>query len=319
MSLDVMGYLKSVNIDIAYSGKNVGSNDIAINCPWCGDESNHLTIHKSKGLMNCWVCNFDEYKSNHPKGWSPNFKSLIREIEKCSWEEVNRIWERIGGEINYNYYSDSPKKEKICKLPPEALSFDNPGPFKGARDYAFNYLMKRGFTKYHVKKYKLLFCPAGDYMHRIIIPIYYNGEIVNWISRKYHDSVKVRYLNCKIEECSIRLSEILYGEQDFDGDIIRIVEGVFDKMRIGDSALSLNRSRLSKRQRDIIIKLSKKTKYTSIILDHDADIRALTIAEDLSPFIPYIKIIKLPKNCDPANLSFESIINHEKNTEFMSF
>lgn len=322
MSLDIIGYLESTGIDIKYSGENVGGNDVAISCPFCDDPSYHLTIHCSKGYLNCWRCEFDEYKAKHKNGWVPNFKALIKEIEKCSWRRAKEIWEDIGGDINeYNEYKKQPyiEKPKACKLPQEALPFDNPGKLTGARDFAFNYLQQRGFTKYHIQKYKLYFCPSGYYQHRIIIPLYKNDKIVNWIGRRYVDHVHARYLNCKLDKCVIRWANTLYGVDHWSGDVIRLVEGAFDKMRIGDSALALNRSQFSRAQRDIVVQISKQAKYVSLLLDPEAEHRAISIAESLCAFVHKIKIVALPIGFDPASMAFDDIMDIERQTPFYTF
>lgn len=325
MSLDILGYLETAEIELVYSGENVGANDVATQCPWCDDPSTHLTINRSNGQLNCWRCDFDEYKSNNKNGWRPSFVSLIKEIEKCSWKEAKRIYEEIGGSSGPYISSEDTKEqrktvEKIV-LPSGFLPFDKPGSFANIRDNIFRYLKRRKFGIPEIEKYKLMFCATGYYVGRVIIPYYKNNEIVNWVGRRTSSQSKARYQNCKIDQCIHRLSELVYGEEYFDpsSGILRIVEGAFDKMRIGDTALALSRSQFSGKQRNIILNLSKNIDQISIILDPEAEKRSISIAENLSQSGKKIKIVQLPLKFDPANMTFDQVLYFENRTSFFKY
>lgn len=320
MSIDVVEYLESVGADLKYSGENVGPNDVAMPCPWCDDPSYHLTVHRTKGHLNCWRCFFDEYRINNKRGWAPSFKALIKEIEECSWGRAKEIWEDIGGDTGGEDFGEKvEERPATCQYPEGCFSFASPGPFAGVRDYAFNYLLRRGFTKYHIEKYQLHFTATGYHQHRIIVPIFQNGVLVNWLGRRFNSAVKSRYLNSRIDNSIVRFAEMVYGAETWQGDVIRIVEGAFDKMRIGSSAVALNRSQFSRKQRNIIMKLGGRDVPISIILDPEAESRAITIGEDLSPFAPRIKVVRLPEGMDPASMEFEQIREAESLTSWYDF
>jgi hypothetical protein len=318
MAIDVVGYLESRGIDLKYSGEqNVGPNDVAINCLWCDDPSFHLTINKKSGKINCWRCDFADYRERHPKKWRPSFKNVIREIEKCSWDRVKEIWEDIGGDI---------PEETVhvtgitCEMPGEAISFYKPGPFEGARDYAYDYLKRRGFNKYHIRTFDLKFCPTGEYKNRIIIPVYHQGELVNWIGRNYGPT-GIRYKNCPLPKCKMRVSQLLFGSElvkDYRLPVLRLVEGYFDMMALGKNALGMGRSNFSKTQRNILVWLLKtyQPKYLSLIMDKGSEYKGSEIADEISPFFPYIKNIWLADERDPADLGLLEIERIEANTKF---
>lgn len=319
MAVDIVGYLEGQGLDLKYSGENVGSNDVAMQCPWCDDPSYHLTIHRSKGFLNCWRCSFEDYKLKNRKGWAPNFKALIKEIEQCSWKEAKARWEEIGGEGA----QDSPVAieglAEFCSLPDEARLFSNPGPYTGIRDFAYNYLKNRGFTRYHIEKYNIHFCPEGYYGDRIIIPIYKNNKLVNWLGRRYNPNIKFRYRNCNIKKCVVRLNEMLYGEEEWCGNVLRIVEGALDRIRLEETAVGINRSKISFIQKRIICRLGAKADYSSLILDPEAYANAYEIAEELSALLTRLKIVRLPKGTDPAALTVEQITDIERKTPFIEF
>jgi hypothetical protein len=322
MGLDIVGYLETTDVDLVYSGQNVGANDVAMECPFCDDPSTHLTVHRTTGYLNCWRCNFDDYKSQSKKGWRPSFKALIREIEKCSWGEAKRIYESLGGDSDEFPYSSTIKQEicvEKCDFPSGTVSFDSPGPYSALRDKIYGYLMSRNFTKYHIQKYGLHFCGMGAYTGRIIIPYYLNGKVVNWVGRRTSRMSKGRYLNCRIDSCCERMANMLYGQETFEGKVLRLVEGAFDKMRIGDSALGLSRSTFSSKQRNIILQLAKYCDFISLMLDPEAEKRAISIAEELSVGGKKIKIVQLPLGLDPAEMTPEEILYHENKAEFFHY
>lgn len=323
MSLDIIGYLERAGVDFVRSGENVGSSDVAMECPFCGDDpSNHLTIHRSTGYLNCWRCNFEDYKMKSKKGWRPSFKTLIKEIEDCTWGEAKQIYEEIGGDSPEGVPGraiDRPTMVENCVFPSDIISFDNPGAFAPFRDVLYGYLVKRNFTKYHIQKHKLHFGTQGQNFGRIIIPYFLNGKMVNWIGRRTSPKQKWRYFNCKLSEASVRLADILYGAESFKGDVLRLVEGAFDKMRIGDSALALSRSQFSAKQRNIVLERGKYAKYISIVLDPEAEAKAITIAEELSISGKKIKIVILPGGTDPADLTEEQIFYYENKTSFFHY
>lgn len=126
-------------------------------------------------------------------------------------------------------------------------------------------------------------------------------------------------MNCRLADSTLRFAELLFGEDTFQGDVLRIVEGAFDKMRIGDTALSLNRSQFSRIQRNIISKLGRSSRFTSILLDPEAEHRAISIAEELSPFTPRIKVPALPAGKDPADMAFDDILAIESQTPYFEY
>lgn len=316
--IDVVGYLESTDVDLVYSGENVGASDVAMECPWCDDPSTHLTIHRTKAYLHCWRCEFDEYISTNKNGWRPSFKTLIKEIEGCSWSRAREIYEEIGGE-----YSETTKEEpetaEKCVFPYGVLPFSKPGKFSRLRDKIYGYLINRNFTKYHIEKYKIHFGTMGEWSGRIFIPYFQNSEMVNWISRRTNPIAGPRYKNCKISESKVTLRNLLYGEEEFKGNVLRLVEGAFDKMRIGPTALGLSRSSFSGIQRSKIIQLSKNCEYISIMLDPEAEKRAISIAEELSISGKKIKIVSFPPEKDPASMDIISIIYHENNSPFFSY
>ena len=309
MKINVRQYLDFIGVDYKSHGKNVGPNDINIDCPWCGADK-HLGIHKNRGSLNCWVCNLHEARSQ--LGRYPTFLDLI-----CELEGIDR---RVAfGRLNdySDKYAPEPEEETWVRpektdLPPFTTSFDAPSnPFNSHlrhliqyRDWAYGYLKSRGFGVKTIQKYGLLFTPPGS-QHpsdgRIIIPVYFKGKLVSWLGRDYTDSQQ-RYYNNPAPLSVERMRDIFYGWDYFmesGAKKVQMVEGAFDVWRLGDAALGLLRSRLSRQQLKLL--LSANVESIAIILDRDAFGKAVNIAADASAFFNRLKVVDLPDDRDVAD------------------
>src|SRR3990167_1829573 len=84
MPLDWPSFLKDHNIPFATEGKSVTRGNIAIKCPWCGDDdpSQHLGIHLQHGYWNCW-------RNQNHRGRKPH--RLIMRLIGCDYEAAEDI------------------------------------------------------------------------------------------------------------------------------------------------------------------------------------------------------------------------------------
>lgn len=299
--------LEELDIDIKYSGKNVSQNDINIDCPWCGADK-HLAIHSSLGLLNCWVCNLDGMERY------PSFIDLIRELESITYKDARNIVQQFSDDEIEGEKESWARVEKVV-MPESTQNFGMPKDEK-ERNRAYTYLKRRGFTKAHIKKYELSFTTDGDFHHRIIIPIYYRGAIVNWIGRDYTNNSPDRHKNCPAPDAPIRIKELLYGIDSFNGKHLQLVEGAFDKMRMGDTALAVCRSKISKEQQLFILNLN--IDRLTLFFDPDAYRRALDIAENFAPFVRYIKAIKM-EDKDVAEHTCYQLAKLETKAKLLTF
>ena len=194
----------------------------------------------------------------------------------------------------------------------EAQDFYKPLDVKW-RDKALSYLESRGFGHYHILRYKLKFATTGRYKYRIIIPIFYKGKLVNYTTRDFlNRKGESRYENAPLNAVITNSSDMLYGVDNFDGTKMRLLEGPFDVMAIGNTSVALMRSKISPAQATMIYKLG--VTELSIVLDSDAFWRGLIIAEELEPFVSMIKVIKLEGKEDAAELGLKKIEEMESKT-----
>lgn len=304
---DTESYLSSRAIAYKTDGKNVGSNDINICCPFCHEHRYHLGVHKTNGKLNCWVCGFQ----GEPR--KPNMIQLIMVLEDVSYSKAKSIFDKFA-------YDDE-QEEAVCNkvtevhLPDEAEDFTYTS-FIRQRNYALNYLEGRGFGWEHIKRYKLKFCPNGKYAYRIIVPILVNDKLVSYIGRDYTEKNNTRYKNCPVKDSICTPKQVLYSLDEFEGKHLRLVEGVTDQWRLGDIATALMKNRLSREQRALVVSL--KLDAVSIIFDVGALDHAYMAAEDLSSLIPKVKVVELGDG-DVADHSRAEVLTMEESTSWLKF
>lgn len=304
---DAEGYLSSRCIVYKASGKNVGSNDVNISCPFCHESRYHLGINRSNGKINCWVCRFQGESRR------PNIIGLIMKLEDVSFAKAKAIFD----EFSYDREHEAIVVNRVTEvqLPSEAEDFRSTS-FTKQKNFALNYLKSRGFGWDCIDQYKLKFCPSGKYAYRIIIPIYVDEKLVTYVGRDYTYCSDTRYKNCSVQDSICTPKQVLYSLDNFKGKHLRLVEGVTDKWRLGDVAVAVMTSKLSREQRALVISLGLDA--VSIIFDPGALKFAYMVAEDLSPFIPLVKVVEL-EDGDVAEHTRAEVLDVEAKASWLKF
>lgn len=337
MEIDVIGYLDFAGIDYKPDGKNVGPNDVNVDCPWCGADK-HLGIHKKAGWLNCWVCDLEILKSTLARlsmksnyTYKPRFMDYVAEMEDITRWQAKELLKDYTNRTTLAPVNTWEPVDKV-KLPVYTFSFDDPeNPFVDTdshvwhcRDWAYNYLSGRGFGVNHIQRYGLKFtsewASKGEEAtaNRIIIPVYYKKELISWLGRDYtgHPG-RSRYHNNPADKARIRMSQVLYNVDNFVAKghtHARLVEGALDVWRLGSSSLALLRSKLSRKQLLLLVKMGVQT--ISVILDRDAYGRAEKACQELSGHIRRIKLVDLPDDRDVAERTRKEIFQLEENTDY---
>jgi len=303
--IDVKTLLGDLGVDYKASGKNVGSNDINISCPFCGADK-HLGINVSSGMCYCWVCEFSDLQKH------PTLLKILMQSTDLPWYKVKEVMEDHGWT-----FDGIPEPEtgdglaKKCWLPKEACDFSEN---TKQRDNALHYLKSRGFNENTIKAYNLKFAVGGAYHKRIIIPVQFNSMTVAFTSRDYSGK-QGRYKHAPLFMCSRRIKDSLYN---YDAAIAGtghayLLEGPFDVWTIGDGAMAVFKSALSPMQRGLLMQL--RLKSITIVFDPNATTRAYDAASALSPFIPIIKVVRLTGKMDVADLGKDRVLQMEADTQ----
>lgn len=299
--MKIKEYLDSLGIDYDEEGENVTYNNVEIQCPFsgCSDELKHLGINLDNGLFSCWVC-----------GTTGNIGKLIKELENCSWYEANERADSlkkfsVGGDIEDILL----EKEEETETTTENISLPKEARYTigGGYSLLWKYLDKRKITKEMEELYNLHYCRSGYYGHHLIIPVEDKGFVARDMTGKAN--LKYRYPK------GFHVKDHLYGQHE--GDVLYLVEGCFDAMRV-DGICCFGKS-TSGKQRNKLMDMYKKKRFRSLVIafDDDAYNEAIIIGEEFRILIEKVKVLRLPKGEDPADLGKIEIKKIENNTPFL--
>lgn len=308
--IDVRAMLYELGIDFKAEGKNVGSSDCNIDCPFCQADF-HLGINVRNGKVWCWVCEFTDLD------WKPSLIKVLMESTGLGYKEVKDIAEEYGWEQKVGYIEpEESALARFCTLPDgaERILPSNKRHYEVV-DYITH---RRGFPISVINDFNLHVSFSEPYKNKIIIPIYFGGKIVSYISRSFTSDLG-RYKNAPLFKSSMRTKSLLYN---FDSartyNHIYLLEGPTDVWRMGADSVSVFRSALSREQRNLITKTSnlQYIKSVTIVFDPGATGRAMEAADELGAFIDEIKVIRLTGDRDVASRDRKEILELEKNTPY---
>lgn len=316
--IDVKSILDELNIDYKSSGKNVGANDINIDCPFCA-ASLHLGINVHSGYAFCWQCEFDDALepiiiNGEKVERRPGLAKILMEISEEEYPVVKEILERHGWEAYVPEKDTQGGLNDKCKLPKGSylLNAKDGGPISVERQKAWRYLESRGYSTETADKYNLMIAEEGAHGRRIIIPVFLDGELVCYMGRDYTGR-QDRYKNAFLSDSKMRIRDTLYNydvAKDFRHAYL--LEGAIDVWRMGEDSMGVFRSALSRGQRNLIIRANFES--LTIVFDPSATSRAYTTAWELSPFIPDITVIRLTGDKDVDQLGRKAVMVMEEET-----
>ena len=226
-------------------------------CLNCGHHKKKLSVNIEKNMFKCWGCD-----------WSG--RNIYRIIRRYGSEDDKYEWRSFGPQIEMENFANKLFKNNM-KV--EEQKIDLPGEFISLASkklpisslYPLNYLKSRGLNKKDIIKWKMGYCPAGEYAGRIVIPSFdENGDVNYFVTRSYDNNWK-KYLNPKISKNII----FNYPYLDFNKDLI-LVEGVFDATKVGDNSVPLLGSTLSENSK-LFYEIVKNDTPIYLALDPDAE------------------------------------------------
>lgn len=212
-------------------------------CPFCtGNPGFHLGWNINEEYFVCWRC-----------GWHPPLKT-ISEILNIPKNQAYDIIEQYG--INRSIVYSQPKDKK---------PFTFPIGTKKLLPKHRKYLIKRGFNSKRIEK---LYGVKGtgpvskldmyDYKHRIIIPYFWNGQVVSFDSRDITDKAENKYYACPEAYEIIGRKQILYGLQEEWTDVGICLEGPTDVWNIGKYSFATSGIKYTTAQVRLMSQIFKK-------------------------------------------------------------
>jgi hypothetical protein len=235
-------------------------------CPFCtGNPGFHLGWNIRDEYYCCWRC-----------GWHSTVKTLS-ELLNLDWVYISDLIKKYG--INRSIINQKIIEKKEFEFP---TGMDNLQPLHK------KYLKLRGFDPDEIiEKWKIqgigIFGKLGslNYKFRIVIPFFWNSEIVSFDSRDVTGKAINKYQACPAEYEIVSHKKILYGNQEkWNTDLGICVEGPTDVWRIGEESFATSGIQYTPEQ---IRVMANTFKRIAVIYDDDpqAQVQAKKLIAEL--------------------------------------
>lgn len=267
-------------------------------CPFCDHHKKKLSVNFSKDKYKCWIC--DRAGSTHRL-----VKRLGSFLQQQKWKELTGVvevseFEKIILEQNI---PEEPEEEAILELPEEFVSLCNKN--SSATAMPLNYLARRDIYKQDILRWKMGYCPKGQYEGRIIIPSFnMDGQVNYFIARTYDKSWR-KYMNPP-ESKDIIFNELMV---DWESDIV-ITEGVFDAIKIENSIPILGSS--LREGSKLFQQIIKYDPAVYMALDPDAETKEYKMIESLLKYGIEVYKVPIKPYKDAGEMSHEEFMERKK-------
>lgn len=275
-------------------------------CPKCNHHKNKLSVNLNKNKFKCWVC---DYRGS-------NVRRLVRSYGNFS--QVKQ-WDKLCGKVELSSF-DSLMVEKLfgasadtkalVQLPDEFCSLTSTNLPKSAQP-ALNFLHKRGVTKSDILRWKIGYCPSGEYEGRIIIPSFeLTGSVDYFIARSYTGDWR-KYLAPPVSR------DLVFNELyvDWDDDLT-IVEGVFDAIVAGNSVPILGTS--LREGSNLVRRVVENDTPVYLALDADAEKKALDIIKQFLEYDIELYKVDLAPFSDVGEMTKEEFLERKNSATLVS-
>lgn len=253
--MDMMRLLDSLNLTYQTEGhKHCRPGWVNMPCCHCqGNPGLHLGWNIQGEYFYCWRCGPHRTIDTlcHLSGLSP--------------AEVRKLMRQFRGKprMPHTHFTRSPRT-KSFKFP------SGTGPMQKQHK---KYLLRRGFDpEYLEKEWGLLgtgpisMLDERDYKHRILIPIYWEGQVVSFQCRDITGKSPAKYKACPKDRHLINPKEILYGKQEQWEDVGICVEGPSDVWRLGPEAFAVLGISYKTEQ---VKEMAKRFSKVAVVFDDD--------------------------------------------------
>jgi hypothetical protein len=286
--IDFIRLLKDYNIDY----KQEVDGWLNISCPICRHEGSRGYkggINLSGGYFHCWNCS------------GASIEKVFSELLNISFYEAKKVLSE--------YETDTVIRSKLNKKVSKGKNIELPGNEIVKSSKAWNYLLSRNFNpEYLIKQYKIKDGGLSGYWNfRIIIPVFLNGQIATYQGRSLYSKKKcseldiLRYNTLNIQDSVMDAKHIFYGLDDCKNDWVVLVEGPFDRWRLGpNNVLSSLGTSTSQEQINLLAKRYKKVIF---LFDNEieAQSRARKYGSELSSLGVEVEIFNPEFEHDPGD------------------
>lgn len=294
--MDIIKLFEDNGIDYKTEGhKHCRPGWVNTACPFCtGNPGYHLGFPLDGHVFVCYRC------GKH------GITNTVSKLLGISYKESAKLVREYKGPAVSTDHKIKLKK-KAFKYP------SNTGPLTAKQK---NYLAGRGFDPDYLEEHYGLLGTGHyskldkiDYKHRIIIPIYWNNEVVSFQGRqikKEVDKADVKYKACPQIREKIQHKHIVYASpknwEILKGSTGICVEGVTDVWKLGDFAFAVFGIKYRKEQVRV---MRKHFKRIAVVFDDDP--QAIKQAETLVEQLKWygVEAWRVPVVNDPGSMSYD--------------
>jgi DNA primase len=242
------------------------------NCPECPkrghgtDRKRHLNVNVAKGVLHCFRCGFG--------------KGVIAE----------KYCQENGLDVQGDWAAFTEQRTRPpLRLPEEYTTDFTSKTMFGPK--ALNYLLSRGLTRTLVAAYDIGHCPTGSHHHRVIVPVYEAGMLVNWQGRDWTGAQELRHMGPHEKHGKPDPNSMFNFARVAKTGVILLVEGIYDALRIPEHGVGILGKGWSPEKRAQVLRAKPTTVY--VCLDADAKVEDQRIHEDLAGCVPHVESITL--------------------------
>lgn len=243
-------------------------NEYLFHCPKCDHNKKKLSINFEKNVWKCWIC---DYRGNNLDRLVKRRGSFLQRQEWLKYSnniDLSSDFESLFNDI------EEKEEETIINLPKEFVSLCNSNLPLSSKE-AKKYLRSRGITDKDILKWKIGYCPKGEYKHRVIVPSFNeNGDLNYFVARSYNKKEWPPYKNPNVSK------DIIFNQLyvDFKNDLV-LVEGVFDAVNAHNAVPILGSS--LREDSKLFQEIVKWDTTVYVALDPDAEMKAMYLIQSL--------------------------------------
>lgn len=242
--------------------------EILFYCPKCRHHKKKLSVNIDKNKFKCWVC---DYRGN-------SIRRLVKRhgtfLQQQQWAELDDSVEVSSFEEMFSTeQQDFQETKQKINLPDEFKTLCSSS-LSLATKPVLRFLYDRGLTKQDILKWKMGYCPTGEYAGRVIVPSFDDDGDVNYFIARTYDRGWLKYKNPPASR------DIVFNELyiDFDSDLT-IVEGVFDAI-VAENAVPILGSSL-RQDSELLRKVVEHDTPVYIALDPDVETKAMRLIKKM--------------------------------------
>jgi len=265
-------------------------------CVFCKHHKKKLSLNLEKGKYKCWICDA-----------AGPIQRLVRKhgtfLQLQAWRELTGQVEIADFDNLFAQQTEETVEEQLISLPEEFVSLCNRN-FSLTSVQAKNYLQARDIEKDDILRWKIGFCPTGEFAERIIVPSFkLDGKCNYFVGRTYAKHWK-KYLNPP-QSRDIIFNELMI---DWDEDVI-LCEGVFDALKIENSIPILGST--LREDSKLFAQIVKNDSAIYLALDPDAEKKIGLLIESLLRYGIEIYKVEINPYKDVGEMSKEEFLRRK--------